>query len=181
MKAIRRPSDFSLDCLSAGRTPDVIAPLTSGSSLERHLATGGRGARSAGFWEIAFGWVCALGLVSCLACACAGCSSGTKTSPDAGIVDADISDAAASVDPCDIDAFTGVGTACRAPSPVVCFPLCEAGGCSCDETPDGPRWSCVTDLSCQPACAPTDDACAAEAGTSDAGTTDAALADAPSE
>jgi hypothetical protein len=126
-------------------------------------------ALSARLRAIAIAWACALGPFASLPCA--GCGGNKATSPDAGIVDA-----AGSVDLCDLDAFTGVGTACPVASPVVCFPMCEAGGCSCDETPDGPRWSCVTDLSCQAACAPTDDACAADAGAADA-----AAADAPSE
>jgi hypothetical protein len=94
-----------------------------------------------------------------------GCSETT-----ASVVDASPLDAALAPDPCDPDAFTGVGSACPAASPLRCFPLCEAGGCSCNETDNGPRWACVTDLSCLPQCAPLDDACASDAGdVSDAG------------
>jgi hypothetical protein len=72
---------------------------------------------------------------------------------------------AAPLDLC--DAFTGVGTACPRAGPLVCFPMCEAGGCFCSETPDGPQWSCVTDRSCEQVCAPIDDACADDAGYSE--------------
>jgi hypothetical protein len=75
------------------------------------------------------------------------------------------------------DAFTGVGTTCPLASPVVCFPMCEAGGCSCSDTPEGPRWGCVTDRSCEQVCAPIDDACVSDEGSTDAG----AVADATSE
>lgn len=70
--------------------------------------------------------------------------------------------AAVAMDVC--DAFSGVGTSCPLASPNLCFPMCEAGGCLCGETPSGPRWSCVTDRSCMPTCAPIDDACAADGG-----------------
>jgi len=86
-----------------------------------------------------------------------GCGSEDKASPEAGPFDA----ASPRVDLC--DAFTGVGTACAAASPLACFPMCEAGGCFCGDTPDGPRWGCVTDRSCEPSCAPIDDACTTDA------------------
>jgi hypothetical protein len=82
-----------------------------------------------------------------------GCGGDHTTSVDAAV------DAPAPIDLC--DAFTGVGTSCPGASPLVCFPMCEAGGCFCRETPDGPQWACVTDRSCEPTCAPIDeDACA---------------------
>ncbi len=46
----------------------------------------------------------------------------------------------------------GSAPCCPAASPLVCFPMCEAGGCSCSATPNGPRWSCVTDRSCEQVC-----------------------------
>jgi hypothetical protein len=63
------------------------------------------------------------------------------------------SDAAPALDLC--DAFTGAGTSCPLASPLVCFPYCD-GGCSCGVTAGGPKWACVTDLSCTPACSPID-------------------------
>jgi hypothetical protein len=92
------------------------------------------------------------------------CSNGTGSEapeagspPDGALVPRDGGSAAPT--PCDPDAFTGVGTACPVVSPVLCFPVCEAGGCLCEQTPDGPRWRCILDNSCLPACAPIDDAC----------------------
>jgi hypothetical protein len=55
--------------------------------------------------------------------------------------------------------FTEVGDPCSKASAVRCFPECEAGGCSCSPTGSGPRWTCTTDLSCVPDCAPIDDGC----------------------
>jgi hypothetical protein len=55
--------------------------------------------------------------------------------------------------------FTKAGEPCATPSPVRCFPECEAGGCSCTASADGPRWTCVSDFSCMPDCAPLDDGC----------------------
>jgi hypothetical protein len=100
------------------------------------------------------GALAAMGIVWTLALACAGCGGDHAASTEAGPADAQ-----APIDIC--DAFTGVGTACPAASPRVCFPMCEAGGCFCSETADGPVWGCVTDRSCEQACAPLDeDACA---------------------
>jgi hypothetical protein len=84
-----------------------------------------------------------------------GCGGDDTASPEAGPADAE----PPALDLC--DAFTGVGTACPTAGPLVCFPMCDSGGCFCKSTPDGPRWGCVTDTSCQPACAPIDDACTA--------------------
>jgi len=55
--------------------------------------------------------------------------------------------------------FTAAGSPCPTASPVLCFQECEAGGCTCRAMPGGPRWVCVTDLSCVPDCAPVDDGC----------------------
>jgi hypothetical protein len=86
-----------------------------------------------------------------------GCGGDDTAAPEAGPADAE----PPAVDLC--DAFSGVGTACPTAGPLVCFPMCDSGGCFCKSTPDGPRWGCVTDTSCQPACAPIDDACAVPA------------------
>jgi hypothetical protein len=67
------------------------------------------------------------------------------------------------------DAFTGVGTACPLESPIRCFAACEASGCYCVGTADGPAWSCVTDLSCVPDCGPLDDGCGGGAAGDDGG------------
>jgi hypothetical protein len=89
---------------------------------------------------------------------CAGCGGNGAASAEGGPIDA-----RAPIDLC--DAFTGAGSACPGASPLVCFPMCEAGGCFCHETPDGPRWACVTDRSCQQPCAPIEeDACAEASG-----------------
>jgi hypothetical protein len=104
-------------------------------------------------------------LVRCLAslafalAASAGCGENEPADAEGGSADAQ----ATAFDLC--DAFTGVGTACPAAGPLVCFPMCEAGGCFCSSTPAGPQWSCVTDRSCEQVCAPIDDACAADAGS----------------
>jgi hypothetical protein len=87
------------------------------------------------------------------------CGNNEQAAPVEGGTDA------APLDLC--DAFTGVGTACPRAGPFVCFPMCEAGGCFCSETPDGPQWRCVTDRSCEQVCAPIDDACAGDAGSSE--------------
>jgi hypothetical protein len=100
------------------------------------------------------------------------CHSGDDSPADAA------GDAAAQVvDIC--DAFSGVDTSCPIASPRRCFALCEASGCFCRATPSGPRWDCVTDLSCQPSCGPLDDGCAPGASTDDSGASDASSA--PSE
>ena len=69
------------------------------------------------------------------------------------------------------DAFTGAGTACPLAGPLVCFPYCD-GGCSCGVTAGGPKWACVTDLSCTPACSPIDaldGACSVDEAVDEAG------------
>ncbi len=83
----------------------------------------------------------------------AGCTGGDSgSSSDAG--DATIE----ATDICSM--FTDAGDPCPQASPTRCFPLCEAGGCYCQVSMGGgPRWKCVTDLSCIPDCAPIDDAC----------------------
>ncbi len=93
-----------------------------------------------------------------LVLAAMGCAGSDHGSPEGGGADAQ----SGALDLC--DAFTGVGTACPRAGPLVCFPMCEAGGCLCGDTPDGPQWSCVTDRSCEQVCAPIDDACASDAG-----------------
>jgi hypothetical protein len=86
-----------------------------------------------------------------------GCSGG-GTANDAGPEDATtpLSDG----EPVICTEFTEAGAPCPTPSPVRCFPECEAGGCSCTESPSGAVWVCHTDLSCIPDCAPIDDGCA---------------------
>lgn len=109
-----------------------------------------------------------LGLAIALALGGTACSRNSAAGDDGGSEDAP----ATVVDIC--DAFTGVGTACPLASPVQCFAECEAGGCFCRTTAEGPQWACVTDLSCIPDCGPIDDACAiglsGDTGTNDAGT-----------
>jgi hypothetical protein len=71
------------------------------------------------------------------------------------------------------DAFTGAGTTCATPGPFVCFPFCD-GGCTCAAMTGGARWTCVTDLSCVPQCAPL------EALDGECASSDADLGDEPS-
>jgi hypothetical protein len=68
--------------------------------------------------------------------------------------------------------FTEAGAPCSRVSPVRCFAECTTGGCSCQTTPAGPRWTCVTDLSCVPDCAPVDEACSPQQGGDDGSATD---------
>jgi hypothetical protein len=103
--------------------------------------------------------IAAAALTAALGLAALGCGGDDNTSPEAGPSDA----TSAAFDLC--DAFTGVDTACPVASPFVCFPMCEAGGCFCSATPEGPRWGCVTDKSCEQVCAPIDDACASDGGS----------------
>jgi hypothetical protein len=87
--------------------------------------------------------------------ALAACGGGAVATSDGGMQD----DATVvAIDVC--GAFTHVGAACPLPSPIRCFPLCQAGGCFCRVSDGGPTWLCVTDLSCTPDCGPLDDACA---------------------
>jgi hypothetical protein len=88
--------------------------------------------------------------VACVACACAAIGCGSQESPpsEAGSP----TDAETPVfDLC--DAFTGADTSCAVPGPLQCFPFCD-GGCSCSASAAGPRWTCVTDLSCVSTCTP---------------------------
>jgi len=103
----------------------------------------------------------ALHVAIVLAIASAACSRG------GAVADAGEDGATPLLDIC--DAFTEVGTACPLASPVRCFPECEAGGCFCRATSEGPRWACETDLSCVPDCAPIDDACGVTGPAGDAG------------
>jgi hypothetical protein len=76
------------------------------------------------------------------------------TSDDGAAPAADASVDAIAVDPCSV--FSSSGAECPAVSPKVCFAECATGGCSCVATPAGPRWKCVTDLSCFPDARPVD-------------------------
>jgi hypothetical protein len=76
------------------------------------------------------------------------------TSDDGAAAAADASVDAIAIDPCSV--FTSSGAECPAVSPKVCFAECATGGCSCVATPAGPRWKCVTDLSCLPDARPVD-------------------------
>ncbi|HEY8039191.1 MAG TPA: hypothetical protein VIF15_05325 [Polyangiaceae bacterium] len=87
------------------------------------------------------------------ASALAACSS-DEAATDAGVVDATVD----ALDLC--GSFTDVGSPCPQVSPLRCFAQCEAGGCYCTSTPSGPRWTCQSDFSCVPDCAPMDDGCA---------------------
>ena len=94
-----------------------------------------------------------------------GCVNEPGAQAEAGPSDAE----APALDLC--DAFTGAGTSCPLAGPLVCFPYCD-GGCSCGVAAGGPRWACVTDLSCTPACAPLealDGACSLDEAGVDGG------------
>jgi hypothetical protein len=90
-------------------------------------------------------------LLLCGTVACIACSPSSETG------DGDADDGPMVIDIC--DAFTGVGSTCPIVSPVLCFPLCEAGGCFCGPGDAGAVWECVNDLSCVPDCGPLDDGC----------------------
>jgi hypothetical protein len=114
----------------------------------------------------AFALVLGLGLTGILAAptACSSSNESDDGGDDAQVIGDDSAtgpnDAA---EPVICTEFTEPGSPCPTPSPVVCFPECEAGGCSCRSVAgQGPIWVCVTDLSCMPDCAPSDDACSPE-------------------
>jgi len=97
-------------------------------------------------------WSSVVAFAAALAGAGATLGCGTQEASSAGDAsygDVDIS----AFDLC--DAFTGAGTSCPRAGPLRCFAFCD-GGCSCGATAEGARWTCVTDLSCTPACAPLD-------------------------
>jgi hypothetical protein len=98
-----------------------------------------------------------LSVVLLLAGALTGCNGGSGDSGDGGPYDATA--LPGDSEPLICQQFTDAGLPCSPPSPVLCFAECEAGGCRCSETPEGPRWVCTTDLSCIPDCAPIDDGC----------------------
>jgi len=97
-------------------------------------------------------------------------SCGSSSGGSDGAVDAAGDATADVVTVC--DEFTEVGAPCSLASPLVCFPMCEAGGCSCRPTASGPRWACTTDLSCVPDCAPIDETCGAGGAEEDAASAD---------
>jgi hypothetical protein len=104
------------------------------------------------FWVF---WACAVLVASSGELGCSNAANGS------GGADAEYSTDGGTGQPFDLcDAFTTVGSSCPAASPLLCFPMCDAGGCSCRESPRGPEWACVTDVSCLPPCAPIDDGCA---------------------
>ena len=81
----------------------------------------------------------------------AGCHSQEAASDGGADEDVDCGDEAPTI----CDDFTEAGEPCPAASALVCFPMCEAGGCYCRVVPGkGPRWVCVTDTTCLPDCAP---------------------------
>src|SRR5579859_6600594 len=121
-------------------------------------------------WPRAPRWqrLAALACVTVAAVAVA-CSAGSQAPSDAGApVDAN---ALTDGEPAICAEFTEAGAACSRVSPVRCFAECVTGGCSCTATPAGPRWTCITDLSCVPDCAPIDDACGQPQSGDDGSTT----------
>jgi hypothetical protein len=97
----------------------------------------------------------ALALILGLPGACSD-SNGAAGDGGADVTAADGDDAA---EPAICLEFTEAGAPCSTASPVRCFAECEAGGCSCMATSQGPRWACQSDLSCMPDCGPLDDGC----------------------
>jgi hypothetical protein len=97
-----------------------------------------------------------VGAIGLLSAACRGepASSGDDSSADA-TEGGEVTDGGADI----CDEFTEVGAVCPRVSPVRCFALCDTGGCYCEATPQGPRWTCHTDTTCIPDCAPIDDGC----------------------
>jgi hypothetical protein len=107
-----------------------------------------------------------LGFVLALTLALPGaCNSNNDAAgDDGGATDGTLESGDDAAEPLICTEFTAPGSPCSTPSPVRCFPECEAGGCSCTATAQGPRWTCESDLSCLADCAPLDDGCASPTG-----------------
>jgi hypothetical protein len=101
-----------------------------------------------------------------LAFALLGCSSQESNAPDAAADASDDIDASPAI--CNFEQFQdagGNGGACPMASPVLCFPECTTGGCTCRPGKNGkPVWECILDNSCFPECGPLDDCGAGTTG-----------------
>jgi hypothetical protein len=81
--------------------------------------------------------------------AMASCKGGGSAGPEEAGVEAEATGDAS--EPLLCMQFSQIGDPCPAPSPVRCFPQCDAGGCFCTSSGSGPpTWVCQTDLSCVP-------------------------------
>ena len=118
--------------------------------------------------------------VVAIALALPGACNGSGGSGGGGANDATTEGGDDASEPLICTEFTEAGAPCSTPSPVRCFAECEAGGCSCAATPEGPRWSCHSDQSCMADCAPLDDGCGPPMGDDggDEGTGDDGAGDA---
>jgi hypothetical protein len=93
------------------------------------------------------------------------CNSNSGASgDDGGATDGTLEGGDDAAEPLICTEFTSAGEPCPVPSPVRCFAECEAGGCYCTATANGPRWTCQSDLSCLADCAPLDDGCSPPLG-----------------
>jgi hypothetical protein len=138
---MRRFSSRSFDTSDPGREPDREPGRKRGASFVASLCA----------WPLS-----ALFVLSLPACGSSGDGG------DAGTSDAMTGDDGPVLQPdgaAICAEFTEAGAPCPGVNPVRCFAMCATGGCSCRATPQGPRWSCTTDTSCQPDCAPIDDGC----------------------
>jgi len=107
--------------------------------------------------------------------------NGNDSGDDGGELDSTVESGDDAAEPLICTEFTEAGAPCPTPSPVRCFPECEAGGCFCTATPQGPRWTCESDLSCLADCAPLDDGCGAPISDNDAASDDGGGDDEPSD
>jgi hypothetical protein len=121
----------------------------------------------------------ALAITLVLPGACHG--NGSASGDDGGANDGTLEGGDDAAEPLICMEFTEAGAPCSTPSPVRCFAECEAGGCSCTATPQGPRWTCESDLSCLADCAPLDDGCGPPMGGDDAPGDDGGGDDGPSD
>src|SRR5271165_4381295 len=95
-----------------------------------------------------------LGFALALTLSLPGACNGSSASGGDGGADATTDSGDDASEPLICTEFTEAGAPCSTPSPLRCFAECEAGGCSCTATPQGPRWTCQSDLSCLADCAP---------------------------
>lgn len=121
----------------------------------------------------------AFALVLALPEACS--SNGGSPADDGGATDGTLESGDDAAEPPICLEFTEAGAPCSAPSPVRCFAECEAGGCYCTATPEGPRWTCQADLSCVADCGPLEDGCGTTIFGDDSSGDDAAGDDGPGD
>jgi hypothetical protein len=108
-------------------------------------------------------------------------NNGNASGDDGGAIDGTLESGDDAAEPAICLEFTEAGAPCSPASPVRCFAECEAGGCYCTATPDGPRWTCQSDLSCVSDCGPLEDGCGTTIFGDDASGDDGAGDDGPAD